>query len=145
MLLYKGGKFHTQGIVFTIPDGFLIDPAPAAIPENGLIAYTPDQRYIVEWDVEGNCHGTQAELEELFFEGSPFVPLCPLTPISVNGLSGHQVMCRSSDDQRWEMRFAASAGVELSICVYTNLKNGNIADARDAEFMKEVLAGLGKD
>lgn len=143
MLLFKGGKFHTQDFVFAIPDGFLIDPAPAAIPENGLIAYTPDERYIVEWDVERNCHGTKEELEELFFEGSPFVSLCPITPISVNGLSGHQVMCRSNDGQRWEMRFAAGEGVELSVCVYTNLKNGNIEDAKDAEFMKEVLAGLG--
>ena len=143
MLLFKGGKFHTHGIAFKIPDGFLIDPAPAAIPQNGLIAYTPDERYIVEWDVEEGCHGTKEELEELFFEGSPFIPLCPITPISVNGLSGHQVMCRSNSDQRWEMRFAAGEGAELSVCVYTNLKIGRIEEAKDAEFMKEVLAGLG--
>ena len=143
MLLYKDGKFHTQGIVFTIPDGFLIDSTPAAIPQNGLIAYTPDERYIVEWDVEEGCHGTKEELEELFYPGGPFIPLCPISTVSVNGLSGHQVMCRSNADQRWEMRFAAGEGVELSVCVYTNMKNGNIEDAKDAEFMKEVLAGLG--
>lgn len=143
MLLYKGEKFHTQGIVFTIPDGFLIDPAPAAIPQNGLIAYTPDERYIVEWDVEEGCHGTKEELEELFLPDSPFIPLCPITPISVNGLSGHQVMCRSNADQRWEMRFSIKDGIELSVCIYTNMKNGNIEDAKDAEFVKEVLAGLG--
>lgn len=66
MLLYKGGKFHTHGVAFTIPDGFLVEPAPDAIPQNGFVAYTPDQRYIVEWDVEQGCHGTKEELEELF-------------------------------------------------------------------------------
>ncbi len=145
MLLYKDGKFHTNGIWFTIPDGFLVEPAPDAIPQSGFVAYTPDQRYMVEWDVEQGCHGTKEELEELFLPGGAFLPLGPITPLAVNGLTGHQVMCRSNTDQRWEMRFDAGEGVELSVCVYTNMKNGSIEDAGDAAFVKEVLAGLGVD
>ncbi len=145
MLLYKDEKFHAHGVAFAIPDGFLVEPAPDAIPQNGFVAYTPDQRYMVEWDVEQGCHGTKEELEELFLPGSAFLPLGPITPLTVNGLTGHQVMCRSNTDQRWEMRFDAGEGVELSVCVYTNMKNGSIKNTRDAEFMKEVLAGLGVD
>ena len=43
------------------------------------------------------------------------------------------------------MRFSAGEGVELSVCVYTNMKNGSIEDAKDAAFVKEVLAGLGAE
>ena len=92
--------------------------------------------------MEQGCHGTKEELEELFLPGNTFIPLGPITPLSVNDLAGHQVMCRSNTDQRWEMRFDAGEGVELSVCVYTNMKNGSIEDARDAEFVKEVLAGI---
>ena len=145
MLLYKDGKFHTHGIWFAIPDGFLVEPAPDAIPQNGFVAYTPDQRYMVEWDVEQGCHGTKEELEELFLPGSAFLPLGPITPLTVNGLTGHQVMCRSNTDQRWEMRFDAGEDAELSVCIYANMKNGSIEDAKDAAFVKEVLAGLGVD
>ena len=145
MLLYKDGKFHTLGVAFTIPDGFLVEPSPSVVPQNGFVAYSPDERYIVEWDVEQDCHGTKEELEELFFEDSPFIPLCPISPVSANGLSGHQVMCRSNTDQRWEMRFAVKADIEISVCVYTNLKNGSIEDAKDAPFIREVLAGLSVD
>ena len=145
MLLYKDGKFHTHGIWFTIPDGFLVDPAPDAIPQNGFVAYTPDQRYMVEWDVEQGCHGTKEELEELFLPGSAFLPLGPITPLTVNGLTGHQVMCRSNTDHRWEMRFDAGEGAELSVCVYTNMKIGSIEDARDAEFVQDILSGLGAE
>ena len=143
MLLYKDGKFYTHGIWFTIPNGFLVEPAPDAIPQNGFVAYTPDQRYIVEWDVEQGCHGTKEELEELFLPGGTFMPLGPITPLTVNALAGHQVMCRSSADQRWEMRFDAGEGVELSVCIYTNMKNGNIEDARGTGFIKAILAGIG--
>ena len=145
MLLYNDGKFHAHGVAFAIPDGFLVEPAPDAIPQNGFVAYTLDQRYVVEWDVERDCHGTKEELEELFPPGGAFLPLGPITPLTVNGLTGHQVMCRSNTDQRWEMRFDAGKDAELSVCVYTNMKNGSIEDARDAEFVKEVLAGLGAE
>ena len=145
MLLYKDGKFHAHGISFTVPDGFLVEPSPDVLPQNGFIAYTPDERYIVEWDVEQGCHGTKAELEELFLPGGAFIPLGPITPLSVNDLAGHQVMCRSNTDQRWEMRFAVKESMELSVCVYTNTKNGSIEDAKDAAFMKAILAGIGMD
>lgn len=54
-------------------------------------------------------------------------------------------MYRSNTDQRWEMRFAGKEGTELSVCVYTNMKNGSIEDAKDAEFIKAILAGIGMD
>lgn len=145
MLLYKDGKFHTHGIWFVIPDGFLVEPAPDAIPQNGFVAYTPDQRYMVEWDVEQGCHGTKEELEELFFPGGSFLPLGPITPLTVNGLAGHRVMCRSNTDQRWEMRFSAGEGVELSVCIYSNMKNGSIEDAKGAPFVQDLLSGLGAE
>ena len=51
MLLYKDGKFHAHGVALANPDGFLVEPAPDAIPQNGIVAYTPNQRYMVEWDI----------------------------------------------------------------------------------------------
>ena len=73
------------------------------------------------------------------------MPLGQITPLSVNGLSGHQVMYRSNTDQRWEIRFAGKDGVELSVCICTNTKNGSIEDAKAAEFMKAILAGIDMD
>ena len=78
----------------------------------------------------------------MFYPGGPFDPLYPISPVLAGGLSEHQVMCRGNTDQRSEMRFSVKEGAELSTCVYTNMKNDSIGDAKNTEYMKEVLAGL---
>ena len=143
MLLYKEGRFHALGVAFLLPDGFLLDTEAEDAVQYGLSAFTPDEKYRVQWEIEEGCRGTAEELQELFGPESGITALSDIMPASAGGLSGHQVMYRTGSDERLEHRFAVGGGVELSVCVAA--KSGSIAGVKDARFMKDILAGIEVD
>lgn len=122
--------------------GFLLDTEAEDAVQYGLSAFTPDEKYRVQWEIEDGCRGTEEELQELFGPESGITALSDILPASAGGLSGHQVMYHTGSDERLEHRFAGG-GVELSVCVAA--KSGNIAGVKDARFMKDILAGIGVD
>lgn len=140
MLLYKEGKFNALGVSFTLPNGFWLETEPENAVQYGLTAYTPDKQFQVVWEIEEGCHGTVAELQELFGPETGIKALSEITPVSIGGISGHRVMYRTYCDERLEYRFAVGEGVELSVCVYA--KAGNIADAKSKALVDEIMSGI---
>ena len=117
MMRYQNGRFFTHGICFAIPDGFHLETEPDYVYEYGLGAWTPDQSCYVEWNIEENCLGTEKELSALFQEASGSVPLTEIRPVSVNGLSGHQMAYREEQKYFLEVRLALKEKAELVFLV----------------------------
>ena len=140
MLLFKGGKFHALGVAFELPDGFWLETEPEDVVQYGLVAYTPDKQHQVLWEIEEGCHGTAAELEEFFGPETGIEAMSEIAPLTINDLSGHQVMYRTSQDERLEYRFAIREGVEFSVCIYA--KTGSIVDVQSQKVTQEILRGI---
>jgi len=106
MICFQNGRFCTHGVSFTIPDGFYLETEPDFVFEFGLGAWTPDKSCYVEWNIEENCLGTEKELDSIFQESSQVVPLSEIHLVSVNGLSGHQVIYRKQQKFFLEVRLS---------------------------------------
>ena len=117
-LLYENRKFCACGFAFALPDGFLLNTEPMECFPLGFGAWTPgEEKIYVEWQIEVGCHGTYEELRELFIDDSGMSPLNHISPIIINGLSGHHVMYSDRSGQRYEMRLSSGDGNELSFRV----------------------------
>ena len=108
MLRFQNGRFYTHGVSFTMPDGFLMETEPEYVHQYGISAWSPDESCYVEWDVEEDCTGTESELQALFVEISPIQQLSEIQPVTVNGLSGHQVIYQSAGIYFLEVRLSLS-------------------------------------
>lgn len=89
MLQYKDGRFYAPGVSLQIPNGFYLETEPEVYFEYGLTAWTPDRAYLVSWEFEEGCQGTEKELRDLFTGVSGIMLIGTIEPISVNGLNGH--------------------------------------------------------
>ena len=117
MLIYQNGKFSAYGFSFALPDGFILNTEPDVCYTHGFGAWTPEGDCYVEWEIEHGCTGTYNELRELFNAGSGMYRINDISPIFVNGLSGHHVMYSDKTGQRYEIRLSSGNGNELSFRV----------------------------
>lgn len=117
MLLFKDGCFHALGVCFSIPDGFILETEPNNTLQYGLGAWTPDEKLYVEWEIDQGCNGTYNELSELFSSDIGMLPITGITPVSVNGLSGHRVSYRNRNCKFFEVRLAVGPNTEISVTI----------------------------
>lgn len=140
MLLYKNGRFYGEKVSFLVPDGFYLEVDPEIIGEYGFCAWSPQRDCLCCWRSYDGCGGTAAELETRFFPECGCVPLSPVTPIQLNGLSGHFVFYRDLQKQYYEARFDLTDGDQLSFSVEAQGKD--IRRLMDTPECKAVLTGI---
>lgn len=143
MLLYKNGRFHALGASFVLPDGFILDTAAGFSDIHAFAAFSPGNRYYVEWQIEAECRGTRKELEELFLPGLGIRPMSTIIPFDVNGLNGHYAIYRTEECDCLEYRLSVEGDTEISVRIKT--KSENIFQAKDEPFVKSILRSIQKD
>lgn len=143
MLLYKGGRFHALGVSFVLPEGFILDTLAGFTDNHAFAAFSPDNKYYVEWQIESECRGTRKELEELFLPGLGIRPMSTIIPFSVNGLSGHYAFYQSKKCSCLEYRLSVAGDTEISVRFKTNSEN--IFQAKDEPFVECILRSIQKD
>ena len=133
MLKYMQGRFHLAGASFVIPEGFFLDSAPFVPADNGLSLHSPDDKYDLTLSFDNQAQSTYAMLNSLFSKEYGLKPFQPITPILINGLSGHYALYHGISDQYYEARFQLDENWHLVILVRTDNIIGikNIVNAKD--------------
>lgn len=133
MLLYHNHRFHCNGISFEIPDGFYLETAPGTETEDKICLYSPDQEYDLGIGVERDCASSADELAICMRESRVIEPI---TPVVVNGISGHHAVYGYRRDQYYELRLDIDDGFLFTFVIHTN---DNILDYKDRP---EILAAI---
>lgn len=140
MLLYKNGRFYSEKVSFLLPDGFYFEEDPEINCEHGFCAWSPGKDYLCSWNFYGDCYGTSAELESWLSPECGFTALVPVTPIALNGLSGHFLLYQNKQAQYYEARFDLGEGEELSFLAETRGKD--LLGIVSSEEFKAALNGI---
>ncbi|MBQ7921081.1 MAG: hypothetical protein IJ325_00680 [Clostridia bacterium] len=97
MFLFKNGKFHIEGLSFTIPEGFTLDTIDTAEEyQGGMKMVSPDRNIIItvlpifcsegsigiELDAEGHFHDKLVNLSDTF---ETIIPAAPLKRKNLTG------------------------------------------------------------
>ncbi len=98
MFLFKNGKFHIEGLSFTIPDGYTLDTIDTSEEyQGGMKMVSPDGNIIItvqpifcaegsigiELDAEGHFH------DKLVNQADTFQTITPAAPIRRKNLTGY--------------------------------------------------------
>ena len=137
MLMYKQGRFRAEGGSFQMPDGFFLETDPNINYEKGVSAWNSAQSCLSMWVISENEAGTREGLEE---QSCNFKPLSEITPITLNGLSGHWVTYSTPREEYYEVRFALPNKVQLILIV--EKAGGNIKAVMDSQEFKIALEGI---
>lgn len=140
MLRFRDGKFFACGLSFVFPNGFYIDTELDAIAENAIVAWAPDMRYRVEWQIYRAEYNTIQDFEQLF-KYSGFTILSELMPVALNGLTGHQIYYKSTEETYYELRLSnGKSSIMLYISVYQG--DGNIYSIISSSEVQAIISGL---
>ena len=120
MLIFKDGKFHAGGAVFSVPNGFYIKTSPQEWHENGLEIRPPDESYVLSMYATESGLGVYRETE-LDFSGLLHSETAEILPITVYGLSGCQCCGTDGIAQLYEVRLELPTGLQF---VFAALRRG---------------------
>lgn len=134
MLQYVNHRFHSKGVSFQIPDGYFLNSEPGEEKDDMLYLYAPDKSFHVMMQIEEDCDGSADELETVLDDMAATV-VYPISPVAVNGLSGHHTTYRTKRTQYYEVWFDISVGVALSIVIETY---GDIMDIDTAAVIAAI-------
>lgn len=138
MLQFKDGKFCAQGLSFVFPNGFYLDTEPEAVDENVVVAWAPDMRYRIEWQIYEAKRSTIEDFEHLI-RYSEFAWLGELTPVALNGLAGHQLYYKSREEDYYELRLSNG---KSSIMFYIKAHCGDIYKITSSPEIKTIISNL---
>lgn len=102
MLMYKQGRFWTQGASFAIPDGFFLETAPQVQYRGGVNIWGPKKSCLYVWIVYEEQGETRENLRKI---ADDFEPISDVMPIAVNGLSGHGLIYSAGRKEYYEAHF----------------------------------------
>lgn len=103
MLQYKNGRLYGNGVSFEIPEGFFIEPNPGVALMDGIMLFSPDKKFWVQYEfqkMESAHDGLHVLLSD--FEGTV---LNPITPLEINGLNGYCASYLDGTYSYYEARF----------------------------------------
>ncbi len=142
MLLYKNGRFYGKKVSFLLPDGFYFEDDPDINVEHGFCAWPPEKDYLCSWNFYEDCWGSKAELENWLSPECGFISLTPITPIQMNGLSGHFLLYKNRQAQYYEARFDLGEGEELSFLTETRERGKDIRQIVVSPPFQAALEGI---
>lgn len=87
MLLYKQGRFYTEGVSFLVPDGFYMETLAPVYFENGFMTRDTTKSHSYNWAAYPTEWRAKEELDKRVELDMRFID--PITPIQINGLSGY--------------------------------------------------------
>lgn len=127
MLLYKNGRFYSDKFSFLLPEGFYFEDDPEVNYEHGFCAWPPGRDYLCVWHIYENSRGSAVELANWLLPECGFVGLSPVTPIQVNGLSGHYLLYKTGGTNT--MRPVLTWGMGRSYPFWWRLRARTSADS----------------
>lgn len=140
MLLYENGRFDMGKASFVLPDGFYVERDIELIGGSGFCAWDPERKYLFRWRCFGDCEGSAEELKKWFLPDTGLSPLSEITPVAVNGLTGHGVLYRSLRAEYCEARFDLGDGEQLVLMVESRTEKAK--DILSSDAFQTVWKGL---
>ena len=140
MLLYENGRFDMGKASFVLPDGFYVESDIELIEGSAFCAWDPERKYLFRWRCFWDCEGSAEELKKWFLPDVGLVPLSEITPVSVNGLTGHRVLYRSRVSEYCEARFDLGEGEQLVLMVESRVEKAK--DILSSAVFQTVWKGL---
>ena len=117
------------GISFKIPRNYTIDIRNSS--EDCFRLIPPEADFILELRAERDIDGTEAELQSILEDMEPVI-LRPVSPLTLNGLSGHHAVYSGRRFQYYAAWLTSLPSAALSITVTSE---GNILDMDTAALL----------
>lgn len=106
MLLMKNCILASSGVEIHIPSGCYLASDEEVYVYNGITVYSHDESYRMVWQVnENEDRSTEEGLQDLLSEMRESEVLKPITPITVNDLTGHCTAYTDGRNGNYEARF----------------------------------------
>lgn len=143
MLLYKNGRFHANGVSFSLPDGFYLEADMEGIYECALSAWSPDKNIRFTWEIYKDDEDSMEALRSYVAPQTGYRPLTDITVLKVNRLEGLALFYRGERVQIFEARFAIPSGGCFAFGA--EVKDESILRLYETEVFKAALSGIDLD
>lgn len=140
MLHYQNGRFDMGKASFILPDGFYVESDIDLTEGSGFCAWDPERKYLFRWRCFRDCEGPAEELKKWFLPDVGLIPLSEITPVAVNGLTGHGVLYHSRVSEYCEARFDLGEGEQLVLMVESRVEKAK--DILSSDAFQAVWKGL---
>ena len=133
-----------HGAECSVPKNYFINGAQAEGAENALFFEPQDHHFQVSYKIHLNSKGTEESLIET--QMGIYGTCQPISPITLDGLSGHCATYGDEKEQYFEARLCLeeteTGCTELEFTVLTH--HGDIEDIKASPAFKTLLAGIRK-
>ena len=120
MLLIKECVLTAPGVEIHIPSGFYLGSDDESLVYNGITVYCQDETYRMVWQInEDEDRSTEDGVRYLLEEMCESEILLPVTPIVVNGLSGHCAAYTDGRNGNYEARFSLADNRQIYFYIIT--------------------------
>ena len=120
MLTIKNCVLTSSGVEICIPSGPCLGSDDESLVYNGITVYSKDETYRMVWQVnEDEELSTEEGLNYLLEEMCESDIIQPVTPIAVNGLSGHCVAYTDGRNGNYEARFSLPNNQQVYFYIIT--------------------------
>ena len=119
MLCYKNHRFYAHNASFKIPDGYFIDTEPGMEADECIHLWGPNGDYSVEVRMHTDSANAEASLESVLNGMRPTI-LKPVSPISINNMTGYEATYRHTRNQYYELWLDIDEGVTMCIVILTS-------------------------
>jgi len=144
MLTIKNCVLTSPGIEIHIPSGFCLGSDDESLVYNGITVYSQDETYRMVWQVsEDEDLSTEEGLQFLLEEMSESDIIQPVTPIVVNGLSGHCVAYTDGRNGNYEARFSLPDSQQVYFYIITE-QGTEIEDVMKTQEFQTALSAVRK-
>ncbi|WP_305117106.1 hypothetical protein [Acutalibacter muris] len=135
MLQFAGGRFSAHGVSFTMPDGFYLHDEQQ--DSFGLRCFTPDERVLMTVRIAAEGGNILEGLQAIFEQGSPMRPISMVQPITINGLTGYDVLYNGCGVSYYEARFRPTRG-QVITCIAQSEQSSKI-NLKHSPFVQALL------
>jgi len=120
MLTIKNCVLTSSGVEICIPSGLCLGSDDESLVYNGITVYSKDETYRMVWQVnEDEELSTEEGLNYLLEEMCESDIIQPVTPIVLNGLSGHCVAYTDGRNGNFEARFSLPDNQQVYFYIIT--------------------------
>lgn len=156
MIQIKNGRLQKYGLAFALPEGFFLETQTEVGQEDGLEFWSEDEALQMHIDFFCDDENSEETLKSWFLPDPVtgafnYVLLEPISPVSLDGISGYTAIYRSSDDgekheEYYELRLDLGKTEDgyLQFAIVLQVHKGNVYDVVNSSLFRNILKNIEK-
>lgn len=156
MIQIKNGRLQKYGLSFALPEGFFLETQSEVGQEDGLEFWSEDETLQMHIDFFCDEENSEETLKSWFLPDSVtgsfnFVLLEPISPVSLDGISGYTAIYRSGDDSEehkeyYELRLDLGKTEDgyLQFAIVLQVHKGNVYEVVYSSLFRNILKNIEK-